>query len=220
MFNTVRHTLFFPAVLLLILLNTNSLLAQDSIRKPVLVGLGIETYFTMSGHGGFYSAFLAINKGKGTFKAGPVMHKRSQQITGAKMSYSYRIATMNGEDVYNIPFNEFRVGSMQVNLFAFLHYVQNTGLSYKRAVETQLLNIDSATVNTNWNGTRLNTVEGGIGVELGIKITKRVLWTSYIGLSVYDHLNYFPELYYEKAAVVLMVGTGLSIPTFRLKRKH
>ncbi len=202
-------------------INCNSIFAQDSVKvkKPLLVGLGVEAYFSMSGHGGFYSAYLSFNKGRGTFKAGPVMHKRSQQISGAKLCYSYRIASLNGEDIYNMPFNELRVGAVQVNLFLFAQYVESATLSYKRSVETQLLNIDSTTVNMDWNAVKLNTFEGGIGLEMGIKITRRMLLTGYIGLSIYDHLNYFPELYYDKTAAVLMAGTSLGIPTFRLKRK-
>jgi hypothetical protein len=194
--------------------------AQDSIRKPLLVGIGAEAYFTLSGAGGYYSPYLAFNRARGTFRIGPVIQKRSLEVNGLKAYFSYRIVSKNQEDLYHMNFAELRPGALQVNIYMFAQYVQNAMLSYKRSVETQLLNIDSAWVNNDWNAVRLNTFQAGVGLELGIKITKRVLWTNYIGLSVYDHTNWFPELYYDRTAVVLMMGSSLTIPTFRYKKHH
>jgi hypothetical protein len=202
-------------ILLLLLLGSRVVsYGQDSIKKPAYFGIGVEAYFSGSGHGGYYGGYGMFSKGKHIVRLAACMQKRNMQVNGAKLTYSYRVASMNGEDIFSMSFSELRVGACQLNVQGFLQYVNNASLSYKRAKEEGILSKDST---IDWNKVTLSTLEIGVVAELALKLTKKTFLNAFIGITYFNHLNYFKGIYNEKSGPVLVMGAGISLPGFKTR---
>ncbi|MGZ3884376.1 MAG: hypothetical protein ACXVP0_17265 [Bacteroidia bacterium] len=207
---------FYSILITVLLLTCGSLRGQDSIRKPAYFGIGVEAYLSMSGHGGYYGGYGMLSKGKHMLRIGACMQKRNLQVNGCKLLYSYRVASMNGEDIYSMSFSELRVGACQVNVQGFVQYLNNAVLSYKRSKEEGILSKDST---INWGKVTLSTLEIGVVAELALKFTKKTFLNAFIGISYYNHLNYFTGIYNDKSGPVLILGAGISLPGFKTRGK-
>lgn len=185
--------------------------------KKLNLGVGIDASISNDGHGGFYGAHLSVSKGRKSFRIGPVIHKRSMQLTGGRISYSYILAGMDGEEQMGMNFPESNNGSCRISLFAYLQYINNTALSYHRSQEETSLYQD--TIPKDWNKARLSTVEGAIGAEIDVKLFSYMQWRSFVGIGLYSYLNPIQGMYQEPTGLMFMVGTGIDIPTFRKKKK-
>lgn len=197
-------------ILLLFFLNT-VLFSQREERKS-LIGFGIETYYSVNGHGGFISPHISYNKNKHHIKLGPCIHKRTTQLKGVKLAYSYILAGMDGEEKTMPNFRESSNGSWRVSVFTYMQYVNNTALSYRREVEETLLSADSL---SDWSKVTISTIEGGLGVEMDVKLFSYLQFRTYVGCTVYSHLNYPVNMYQDKTAVAFIAGIGINVPTFK-----
>lgn len=205
-------------VLLLCLAVFSGLQAQDSLRrKPAYFGIGMEIFGSGSGHGAYYGGYGMFSKGRHILRFEACMQKRNMMVNGGKLLYSYRVASMNGEDIYQLSFSELKVGACQVNLQAFVQYVNKAMLSYKRSRDEGLESKDSSI--TDWGKVTLSTLEIGVAAELALKFTKKTFLNAFIGLSYFDHLDYFSGMYNDKSGVVLVVGAGISLPGFKTRGK-
>lgn len=185
--------------------------AQDSSCVK-LWGAGIEYYYSVNGHGAFISPHLSYSSGKHQLKIGPTIHKRSMQVKGAKLSYSFLLAGMDGEEKFNTNFRDNKNGTWRVNLYSYLQFVDYTGLSYDRAKEETVLSADST---INWNNVYLSTAEGGLGAEIDVKLLNYFLLRAYVGVTVYSYLNYPTGMYQDKTGAAFVAGIGINVPTFR-----
>lgn len=185
--------------------------AQEK-ENNVLIGAGIEAYYSVNGHGGFFSPHLSVNRNRHNLKLGPVIHKRSMKLSGVKLQYAYVLAGMDGEEQVNAGFKESSNGSWHVNIFTYAQFVDYTSLSYKRAVEETLLSNDTT---INWSKVYISTAEGGLGAEIDVKIFNYVQLRGYVGVCLYSHLNYPTGMYQDKTALSYVAGVGVNIPTFR-----
>lgn len=198
-------------VLILFVSSTLKMSSQDNSNKPIL-GAGIEMFYSANAHGSFYSGHISCNKSKHHLKLGPLLHKRSLKISGAKLAYSYVLAGMDAEEMLHANFRESSNGSWRVSLMAFLQYIDKTQMNYKRVVEEELLNPD---IKQDWNKIYLSTLEGGVGAELDVKLFNFMQLRTYVGVTVYSHLNYPVVMYHEKTAAAFIFGAGINIPSFK-----
>lgn len=190
--------------------------AQETPKK-MYAGFGLDVSLSNNGHGGFYGAHLSLSKGRNSFKIGPCLHQRSMQLSGGRISYSYILAGMDGEEQLGMGFPESINGSCRISFFSYLQYLNNTGLSYQRAKEETLLYAD--TIPRDWNAVKISTIEGAIGAEIDVKFFSYLQWRSFVGIGVYNYLNPIPGMYQETTGLMFMVGTGIDIPTFKKTSK-
>lgn len=193
-----------------------SVKAQEPPKK-MYMGFGIDASLSNNGHGGFYGAHVSVGKGRSSFKLGPCIHQRTMQLSGGRLSFSYILAGMDGEEQLGMGFPESNNGSCRINLFAYLQYVNNTRLSYQRAKEETTLYID--TIPRDWNTVKLSTIEGAIGAEIDVKLLSYIQWRSFVGIGLYSYLNPIHGMYQETTGLMFMVGTGIDIPTFKKRKK-
>lgn len=190
--------------------------AQEAPKK-MYPGFGVDASLSNNGHGGFYGVHLTLSKGRGSFKLGPCLHQRSMQLTGGRLSFSYILAGMDGEEQLGMGFPESNNGSCRINLFTYLQFVDNTSLSYQRAKEETTLYAD--TIPRDWNKVKLSTIEGAIGAEIDVKLLSYIQWRSFVGIGLYSYLNPIAGMYQEPIGLMFMVGTGIDIPTFKKKKR-
>ncbi|MBP7809806.1 MAG: hypothetical protein KA163_10975 [Bacteroidia bacterium] len=209
----LKQILLITVALFLAALNFK---AQEAPKK-MYIGFGFDVNLSNNGHGGFYAAHLTMSKGRNSFRLGPCMHKRSMQLTGGRLSYSYILAGMDGEEQLGMGFPESNNGSWRISLFSYLQYVNNTQLGYQRVKEETSLTQDS--IPRNWNDVKLSTLEGAIGAEIDLKILNYIQWRSYVGIGLYSYLNPVQGMYQEQTGLMFMVGTGIDIPSFKKKKK-
>jgi len=194
-----------------------SVFAQEAKSEKPIWGAGIEMFYSANAHGAFYSGHLSYNKSKHHLKIGPLIHKRSLKVSGAKLAYSYVLAGMDAEEMLHANFRESSNGSWRVSLMAFVQYIDKTQMNYKRVVEEELLNPDRK---QDWNKVYLSTLEGGLGAELDVKLFNYLQLRTYVGVSVYSHVNYPTVMYHEKTAAAFIFGAGINVPTFKGKSKQ
>lgn len=192
-------------------------LRSQEAPKKMYMGLGVDVSLSNNGHGGFYGAHLTLSKARASFKLGPCLHQRSMQLTGGRLSFSYILAGMDGEEQLGMGFPESNNGSCRINLYAYLQYISNTKLSYQRVKEETALYTD--TIPRDWNTVKLNTVEGAVGAELDVKLLNYIQWRSFVGIGLYSYLNPVAGMYQEPTGLMFMVGTGIDIPTFKKRKK-
>lgn len=188
------------------------LFCQEAKNEKPIWGGGIEMFYSANAHGAFYSGHLSFNQSKHHLKVGPLVHKRSLKVSGAKLAYSFVLAGMDAEEMLHANFRESSNGSWRVSLMTFVQYIDKTQMNYKRVVEEELLNPD---IKQDWNKVYLSTVEGGLGAELDVKVFNYVQLRTYVGVSVYSHLNYLTVMYHEKTAAAFIFGAGLNVPSFK-----
>lgn len=186
-------------------------ISQTQIKSRS-IGAGIETYYSVNGHGAFYSPHISFNKNKHHIKLGPCIHKRTLQVKGAKLTYSYMLAGMEGEEQLNADFKESNNGSWRVSIFGYAQFVDFTALSFRRTEEETLLNEG---LNVDWNKVYISTAEGGFGAEIDVKLFKYLQFRTYVGIAVYSHLNQPEVMYQDKTAAAFIAGIGLNIPSFK-----
>lgn len=203
-------------IFLVIIILAFKLNAQEATGKKYL-GFGFDVSLSNNGHGGFYGGHLTLSKSRSSFKLGPCIHKRSMQLTGGRMSYSYVLAGMDGEEQLGMGFSESNNGSSRISLFTYLQFINNTSLSYERSKEETSLYTD--TIPRDWNTVKLSTIEGAIGAEIDVKLFGYVQWRSFVGIGLYSYLNPVEGMYQEPTGLMFMVGTGIDIPAFRKSKK-
>ncbi len=208
-----KRYFFLALVLLFVTLNFK---AQEAPKK-MYMGFGFDVNLSNNGHGGFYGAHLTMSKGRNSFRLGPCMHKRSMQLTGGRLSYSYILAGMDGEEQLGMGFPESNNGSCRISLFSYVQYVNSTQLGYQRVKEETSLAQDS--IPRNWNDVKLNTLEGAIGAEIDLKFLNYIQWRSFVGIGLYSYLNPVQGMYQETTGLMFMVGTGIDIPSFKKAKK-
>ena len=185
--------------------------------KKTFMGFGVDVSLSNNGHGSFYGAHLSLGKGRSNFKAGPLLHKRSSELTGGRISYSYILAGMDGEEQLGMEFPESNNSSWRISLYTYLQYINNTQLSYQRAKEETVLYAD--TIIKDWNLVRLSTIETAIGAEMDVKLFNYLQWRTCVGIGFYSYLNYIPRMYQSQTGLIFTISTGLDIPSFKKKKK-
>ncbi|MCW3075941.1 MAG: hypothetical protein JWO32_550 [Bacteroidetes bacterium] len=197
----------------LILMSVCSMQAQKyKPKEKYFIGGGLESFSSGNCHGTFFSPYLNITKGRKSFSGGPVIQNRSMEINGGKVSYSYNLSGGKkremDEDELDEVYDPNYKSILQLNMFGFMQYMENSLLSKSASQTEQKTAIET---HINWDKARLSTAEAGVGFELYVKLSKRVSWKSYVAGSVYYHVNYIQGMYHERMSSVLVLGTGVHI---------
>jgi hypothetical protein len=226
----ILNPLVKTTAILMCLFNLNFLVAQrytmrapDKVLKPVFVedgtkplkykfGIGFETYTSGNAHGTFYSARVNLSRGKNVFGFGPCLQKRSMQVNGIKLNYSYLLTGINeGYDQDEIGENKKDPHDiLELRLLVSLQYISNASLSYKASRVETVTNPEST---INYNDMRFSTIEGAVCLELDVDL-KWIRIRNYMGASVFNHFNYMNGMYRPKCGPALMFGAGIIIPEF------
>jgi hypothetical protein len=207
--------LFRILIIFAFLFSKLDLVSQDE-NKPAFIGAGLEFFYSVNGHGSFFSPHVSYNKNKHHLKLGPCIHKRSLKVKGAKLTYSYMLVGMDAEEQFNTNFKESSNASWRVSIFAYGQFVDYTSLSINRAEEETLLNEGSG---IDWYKVNISTAEGGVGAELDVKLFNYLQFRTYVGLTVYSHLNQPQGMYQDQTAAAFIAGVGLNIPSFKKSDK-
>ena len=198
-------------VIFILLFVKFGLFSQEQ-AKSGMIGAGLEFYYSVNGHGSFFSPHVSFNKNKHHLKLGPCLHKRSLKVKGAKLTYSYMLAGMDAEEQFNTNFKESSNASWRVSIFTYGQFVDHTSLSINRAEEETLLNEGSG---IDWYKVHVSTLEGGVGAEIDVKLFNYLQFRTYVGVSVYAHLNQPQGMYQDQTAAAFIAGVGINIPSFK-----
>lgn len=210
--------MFRPAAILLFLFSALTVKTQEPAKKSTL-GFGLEASISNNGHGSFFEGHITYGKGRNTIRIGPTIHKRTLELSGARLSYAYVLAGMDGEEQLGMGFSESNNGSCRISLYTTLQYINNTRLSYQRAKEETVLFADT-TVTRDWNQVRLSTIELAVGAQIDVKLFDYLQWRTCVGLGGYTYLNYIPGMYQTKTGLIFMISSGIDIPTFRKTKRQ
>ncbi|MBA3663847.1 MAG: hypothetical protein H0W61_06520 [Bacteroidetes bacterium] len=198
--------------LILLVFSINFAYAQKyKPRTKYYIGGGLEAYSSGNSHGALFSPYINLTAGRSSFNAGPVFQKRSMEINGGKLAFSYNLSGSKkniAEEESEGDFVNTRPSILQLNFFGFTQYLHNSLLSLSASKIEEKAALENG---INWNHTRLSTAEAGVGFELYVRITKRVSWKSYAGGAVYYHLNFQQGMYHERNCLSLLLGTGIHI---------
>ena len=179
-------------------------------RVPVKLGFGFETYASGNAHGAYYSPRIDLSKGKSLFSAGPCLQKRSLEINGVKLGYSYLLSGINDrydQDETN-KMKEDPRDILELRMLCYVQYLHNAPLSYAASrVET----ITNEERKVNFNQVRLSTIEAALCIELDVNI-KWFKIRTYMGGTTFYHNDYINGLYRPKCSPALMFGAGIIIP--------
>lgn len=199
--------LHFPILILAGLFYGSCLHAQ---QKPALGG-GIECYETGSLQGAFCSAYLSASLHKSTLTFGPCLQKRSMEVKGAKLSFSYLIGDkerfVTPDSTVINPTAPIRI---KLRVYSFTQYVNKLPLSCAAAKVEAITNEERP---FDWHEARLSSIATGAGIEVDAQM-KHFMFRAYFGGSVYHYCTYIPGMYHARTATSLNAGIGISIPEF------
>ncbi len=199
-------------------LNTQYILSQNTPTdlvpktrksfKNAHIGFGTETYINGDAHGTFYAANVNLTHGRSTISIGPCLQKRSQEVNGGKMSFSYLISGIN--ELYEDESESAAVLNDIVELHALcnLQYTHQSRLSYCAAQAETIANPEST---INYGEARFNTITATIGPEVDFSI-KKVKIKTYAGASFFHHFKYDESMYRPRTGTALVFGLGIYIP--------
>jgi hypothetical protein len=183
---------------------------EEKRRLPIRFGIGAETYIAGNAHGTFYSANLNLSRGKSLVSLGPCLQKRSLQLNGVKLSYSYLLSGIN--DRYDADeLNEMKDDPrdiLELRLLCYVQYTHQAPLSYNASRVETITNPESK---VNFNAVKFSTLEGALSAELDINL-KAVKIRTYMGFTTFYHFNYIDNMYRAKCSPALTFGAGIVIP--------
>ncbi|HWY10436.1 MAG TPA: hypothetical protein VN026_03870 [Bacteroidia bacterium] len=183
---------------------------SEQKKRKVKFGFGLETYVSGNAHGAFYSARLNVSKGKSVFSLGPCLQKRTLELTGAKLGYSYLITEINDrydeKELKEMKYKQRDI--LELRILCYVQYLHNASLSYAASRVETITNNNSG---INFNQVRLSTVEAALCAEIDINI-KWLKIRTYMGGTTFYHTTYINGMYREKCAPALIFGTGFVIP--------
>ncbi len=194
-------------------------------------GLTLDTYVSGNAHGTMYSGLLNYRINRSVISLGPSIQKRYMKIGGGKLTYSYLLNAPKTKKRYSFHTNKnkrninkyideelddeeeiFTDDGFQIKFYSYFQYLNNLPLSYDAQKLESFVN---RVENQNWNSTTLSTVEGGLGFELNIRITRNLYWRNFIAASVFYHTKYVTNMQHEQYSPALTIGTSLNIPNFK-----
>ncbi len=214
MAHKLNNLFFFTSIIaLLLFINTN--LFSQTVQpqpKPLYFGAGIAYYLSANGHGSFYSAYVSGSKGKHFFGAGPVMQERGYNLCGGRISYSYLLGSRDDDFDFGESKAEKSISFLSVSIYSYLQFVNQIPLSYgKVAIENRLDTVKGR----DWNKINFSTIETCVGLEVIMRLTKRIRFKNFFAVGAYYHLNSVAGMYEEKANAIVSFGTSLSLTSFK-----
>lgn len=201
------------SLLLSLFLSTTLLPAQNG-PACFKTGISAGVYVSGNAHGAIYDVSATLYNGKHLFSLGPCIQNRKPSICGLRFGYSY---VLTGQDSYYKNRFEKADECSRFQLLAFTksQYITNGYLSKTAVRNEEAYTGITGETNNNAAETKLSTLEACFGFGLNYKITKKLVWSNFIGFGAYYHLNYNNPMYTEKAAPVITLGTSLALNYFK-----
>jgi hypothetical protein len=192
-------------VIIIVLLNLSHLNAQQIERMPYRFGAGIGTHISGNAHGNIYDVYGSLYNGKNLISFGPCIQNNSNPLSGARISFSHMLTGQ--DDLSKNSITNFEDDKLQLFVFSFCQYLHNAHLSSGAIKQEQLMSRGNEH-QLDYNSIKLSTIELGVGFGLNLKLSKKMVWGNYIGISTIYHTNYINGLHTDKIAPVLVVGTS------------
>lgn len=198
---TLRFEVFLK-VLVTLFIVTSGVLSSQTRTNRIRPGFNLECVSSGNGHGLFYAPGLQFTKGRNTFGAEILVHKRTMEAGGARIYYQ---ANLTGEPC-GTEIASCDRDLIQVNAFSYLHYNQPMSLSFYGVKEANTWVGDRQ---PNWENTRFSTIEGGAGFQVQYNITQKTALNLSFASSYYYHPVYTEGLFFEKKGPGLFLALGL-----------
>lgn len=199
--------------LFILLIIAGTMNAQTRSKSPYLFGVAVGSHISGNAHGTILDASVGLYNGRNVFSLGACMQKRTMQFSGARFNYM-RILTGKENFSEKAPSYGYDDSKLQLFCYANMEYQHQAALCYNAVKQEETLTQNQSEYPSNANAIRLSTAEVSAGLGLNIKLSKQLVWSNYIGLGVYSHLNYTPGMYCEKTAPVLTLGTSFKLNYF------
>jgi hypothetical protein len=204
---------FLNGVLILFLCHPLTAQVQKKQEKqpvPLYIGAGAGMHISGSGYGQFYSLYLSLSKSKHNITIGPCLQKRSNLVRAGRLTYSYILAAQDDEGTF-VEGKDYKSSDiLQLGIFSYAQYADQLPLSF-RLVK---LEDQADTTSFDWNTVKMSTIEGGTGVELFVRLGKKLRWRTFFGVSAYYHTSYNDRMYQERNGLLLAAGTSLNFTSF------
>ncbi len=210
----IKKNIFYSSLIIYLILS-NSFVNSQTVQpqpKPLYIGAGIAYYLSANGHGPFYEAYISASKGKHFFGVGPVMQERGYNLCGGRISYSYLLGSRDDDFDFGESKSEKSISFLSVSIISYLQYVNQIPLSYgKVLIENKLDTVPGR----DWNKINFSTIETCVGLEVIMRITKRIRFKNFFAVGAYYHLNSVPGMYEDKANAIVSFGTSISLTSFK-----
>lgn len=174
--------------------------------RPLRYGIGAECLSTGSGLKGFSSAYVSVSSKYNQLAIGAMIQNNSNAVDGIRMVYTRNLSGTFFQKDLAYPGGQ-GTDLIELSGSAYFQYSQNAALSKAEVLASERINRRNEPLN--FNSLRLNTAEGGAGIELRVNFTERLVWRNYVGAGFYYHLNYQKGLYMDKKGTSLLAGTGI-----------
>ncbi len=210
--NFFGKVIILQSLIFILLTLPSSVISQNNKKSPFRLGAGVGAHVSGNAHGGVYDIYGSLTNGKSVFSIGACIQNRSNPICGGKASFSYVIT--NPDNYSKVGINDLEVDKLQLYLFSFCQYIHQSGLSSSAIQREKNLEVANEPV-IDLNSLKLSTIEAGAGLGLNYKINKKLVWSNYIGISTFYHLNYNDNFHSNEIAPVLIVGTSFGINFYK-----
>lgn len=180
-------------------LNAQNKYCPDHFR----IGFNANAYVNGNGHGGFYNLGLVLNSHASTLSLGANWQKAKKEFNGIGITYSFNVVGANaGCRTDGKHYNDRE----ELNFFCTVNYYKNAVLSNSTINAEGRLQDD---LSQRYKSLQMNTVEAYGGIGYNFLISPNIKLRSFIGIGVYNHLNFTEPMFHEKMATVLMTGIGI-----------
>ena len=201
-------------------LNVKPAISQNSVIDPELktvkrnkqtayIGFGAEAYMNGDAHGTFYSAGITLERGNSILCIAPCMQKRSLEVNGGKISFSYLLSGIN--ECYDNDRSESKNGLhdvVELRVLCNLQYTHKAQLSYCASRVETITTPENA---INFNEVRFSTISATLGPEMDLYL-KKIKIRTYAGASFFHHFKYNASMYRPGMGTALVFGIGVYIP--------
>jgi len=169
--------------------------------------IGTECLSTGSGLAGFTTPYVGISSKFNQFSLGAMIQNRTSEVQGMRMAYTRNLSGAVSHN--NLLYPEKQgIDLLEISCSAYFQYSQNALISKSEAVAAQRINRRTEPA-ADFSSVRLNTLEGGFGLELRVNFTERIVWRNFVGAGYYYHLTYKKGLYMDRRGTSLLAGTGI-----------
>ncbi len=209
---TIFQVLCKMFVFLFTFFSNDVLISQNNKSSLYKAGIGIGTHISGDGYGGIYDLYGSLYNGKRFFLAGPCVQKRSGSVCGGRLFYAYIVTA---RDNFTKKENKYADDEgIQLYFFSYLQYINNAPLSFNTVEMEEKLNVRNDAQSINFNKIKLSTAEACAGFGFNLKLAKQLVWSNYIGINIFYHLNYVTGMYEDRLSSGLMLGTSIGFSFF------
>jgi hypothetical protein len=149
----LTHVKLVAAAILFILMCGAGYSQTYKRKAPLYIGGGVENFSTGNWHGAFYSPYVNMTRGRGAFNFGPLIQKRTMELNGGKMVFSYNLSGPRkfsaevDEDAEEIPAEDYVKEEgrqiLQLNIFTFGQFIhESTAEDGTKSRQTNLRKLD------------------------------------------------------------------------------